>query len=199
MNVVLVGFMASGKTSVGRRVAKRLGYRFMDTDQFIEAEQGCTINDIFGYQGEAYFRELESQLLERLKRCDSYVFSTGGGILTTPGNLERLREIGVLVFLKADTEDIITRLSNDTRRPNARAEDPEALRARVLGLLEVRMPLYEQADIVIETLGKTPNQVAGEVIRRVAGFRRKGGSPPEPSAASEEPDTTTPPEAKPAS
>ena len=181
MNLVLVGFMASGKTSVGRRVARRLGFRFMDTDQFIESEQKCSIKDIFAYQGEAHFRELETALLQRLKRFDSYVFATGGGVLTTGGNLELLRRVGPIVFLKADPEDIIKRLRNDTRRPNAQAEDP---REQVLELLGKRLPQYEQADLVVETLGKTPNQAAGEVIRQFSSMPRRPGQPapaPEPA------------------
>jgi shikimate kinase len=174
MNVVLIGFMASGKTSVGRRVAKRLGYRFMDTDQFIESQQGRAIGDIFATEGEPYFRALETRLLRRLRAFTNYVFSTGGGIITTPGNLELLKQIGAVVFLKADPEEILRRLQHDKRRPKVQGGD---LRATVLSLLGERLPLYERADVVIETLGKTPNQVAGEVIRLAAGFRRPLASP----------------------
>ncbi len=173
MNVVLVGFMASGKSSVGRRVAKRLGFRLLDTDQYIESEQGVSVNEIFTHEGEGYFRKLETRLIQRLAGFDSYVFATGGGIVTTPGNMELLKRIGSVVFLNADPEDIVKRLEHDTRRPNVRGEDR---REQVHGLLGERMAQYQEADISIETLGKTPNQVAGEVIRRVSGFRRE---PPE--------------------
>jgi shikimate kinase len=179
MNVVLIGFMASGKTSVGRRVAKRLGYRFMDTDQFIESEQGRTIAEIFATEGEPHFRQLETHLLTRLRRFDNYVFATGGGIVTTPGNVELLQRIGVVVFLKADLEDILRRLEHDKRRPKVQGGD---LRTKVTTLLAERLPLYEQADVVIETLGKTPNLVAGEVIRRATGFRRDAAAAEEEAA-----------------
>ena len=179
MNIVLIGFMASGKTSVGRRVAKRLGYRFMDTDQLIESEQGRAIADIFAAEGEPHFRGLETQLLARLRRCDNHVFSTGGGIITTPGNLELLKRIGVVVFLKADLEDILRRLEHDKRRPKVQGGD---LRTKVTTLHGERLPLYQQADVVIETLGKTPNLVAGEVIRRATGFRRDPAPAPEEAA-----------------
>jgi shikimate kinase len=169
MNIVLIGFMASGKTSVGRRVAKRLGFRFMDTDHVIETEQGCAISEIFERQGEPAFRAMETDLLRRARKLDCHVFATGGGIVTTPGNIERLKDAGVVVFLKADPEDILRRLENDKRRPKVQGGD---LRAKVTTLLGERMPLYEQADIVIETIGKTPNQVAGEVLRLATGFRR---------------------------
>jgi len=169
MNIVLIGFMASGKTSVGRRAAKRLGFRFMDTDHFIESEQGCAISEIFETRGEPAFRAMESALLQRLKRLDNYVLATGGGIVTTPGSMERLKDVGVVVFLKADLEDILRRLENDKRRPKVQGGD---LRTKVTALLGERLPLYEEADIVIETIGKTPNQVAGEVLRLATGFRR---------------------------
>jgi shikimate kinase len=170
--------MASGKTSVGRRVAKRLGFRFLDMDQFIEQEQGRTIASIFAAEGEPHFRALETALLGRLTHHDNTVFSCGGGIVTTPGNLELLKQVGVVVFLNADPEDIIRRLEHDTRRPKVKGGD---LRERVTTLLAERMPLYAQADIVIHTLGKTPNQVAGEVIGKVAG--RGKAAPKDPSDA----------------
>ena len=169
MNLVLVGFMASGKPSVGRRVARRLGYHFLDADQFIEIELGVSISEIFEISGEDYFRDVESKLLERLRPLEHHVFSTGGGVLTSAGNLERLKTLGTVVFLKADPEEILQRLSNDSRRPMVKGGD---LRETVSTLLDERMPMYLQADVVIETAGKSPNQVAGEVIRRGAAFRR---------------------------
>lgn len=193
MNLVLVGFMASGKSSIGRRVARRLGFRFTDTDHFIEDEAGTTIPEIFEHEGEAGFRRRESRLLERLHRLDGYVFATGGGIVTPPGNVERLRRLGLVIFLKADPEDILRRLEHDTRRPLM--ADADDRRERVMRLLAERLPLYEQAHIVIETRGKTPNQVAGEVIRRVSAWR--GASEPAPSSG--EPAAAAPPPEGPAS
>jgi len=174
MNIVLVGFMASGKTSVGRRVAKRLGYRFMDMDQFIEKEQGRTISDIFAKEGEAHFRALETALLRRMLHQENTVISCGGGIVTTSGNIDLLKQIGITVFLNADPEDILRRLEHDTRRPKVQGGD---LRERVITLLGQRMPLYQQADLSIHTLGKTPNQVAGELIGKVAGHVKAAPAP----------------------
>ncbi|MBI3993407.1 MAG: shikimate kinase [Candidatus Lambdaproteobacteria bacterium] len=165
MNVVLVGFMASGKSSVGKRVARRLGYSFLDTDHFIEAELGCTISEIFAIQGEPYFRMLETRLLQNLPRLENHVIATGGGIVTTPGNMELLKRIGVVVFLNAEREDIISRLERDTRRPMVQGGD---LRERVTTLLDKRLPLYREADVIVNTAGCSVNQTASEVLRQVA-------------------------------
>jgi shikimate kinase len=170
MNVVLIGFMASGKTSIGRRLARRLGYRFVDTDHFIEEELGVTIAELFATKGEPYFRGLETRLARRLAKLDNAVVSTGGGLPITPGNLELLKLAGPVVFLKASLDDILQRLERDTRRP--KLKEGEDLRDTVTRLLTQRLPRYEQADFVVETAQKGMNRVAGEIIRLVSGFRR---------------------------
>lgn len=170
MNVVLIGFMGSGKTSVGRRLSRRLGYRFVDTDQYIEEELGCTIAELFTRKGEAHFRDLETRLARRLSKLDNAVISTGGGLPITPGNLELLKVAGPVVFLKASLDDILQRLERDTRRPKLKEGDD--LRQTVTALLEKRLPRYEQADFVVETAKKGMNRVAGEIIRLIAGFQR---------------------------
>lgn len=161
MNVVLVGFMASGKTAVGRRVARRLGYTFLDTDHLIEDEIGITIAQLFEEQGEAAFRRLESAVADKLCELENHVISTGGGILTQPGNLERLKLAGLVVFLNADLEEIIERLQRDTRRPLVQGG---GLREKVTALLTERLPVYQQSDVIIDTKGKSVNKVAGDVI-----------------------------------
>jgi shikimate kinase len=184
MNVVLIGFMASGKTSVGRRLARRLGYRFVDTDHFIEQELGCTIAEVFAGKGETYFRELESRLARRLALLENTVISTGGGFAIPPGNLEHLKRAGPVIFLKASLEDILQRLERDTRRPKLKEGE---LRETATRLLEQRLPRYAQADFTVETALKGMNRVAGEIIRLVAGFQR----PPEETSPATE--VSTPP------
>ncbi len=169
MNVVLVGFMGSGKTAVGRRVAHRLGYTFLDTDHFIEDQVGCTIAALFEQQGEPYFRELETRLVGQLHNLNNHVIATGGGLPVSPGNSERLRAVGRTVFLNADPEEILVRLERDTRRPKLKGGE---LRETVRRLLEERTPIYAQSDIVIDTKSKSVNRVAGELIA----FLAKGGS-----------------------
>ncbi|MDH4224592.1 MAG: shikimate kinase [Deltaproteobacteria bacterium] len=184
MNIVLVGFMASGKTSLGRKVAHRLGYRFLDTDHFIEKETGLEISRIFAQQGEAAFRGLETALARNLKGLNNHVISTGGGILTTPGNLEHLQQAGLVLFLNTDPEEIIARLEKDTRRPLAQGGD---LRQKVTDMLAARMAQYMAADVVIDTRGKSGQQVAGEVIR-VAAKYQSAHPEPNPRNPSDEPE-----------
>lgn len=166
MNLILVGFMASGKTTVGRRLSKRLGYAFLDTDHFIESEIGCSVAEIFSIQGEAYFRELETRLADKLHRTQNTVVATGGGIVMSPGNLERLRRAGVLVFLKTDREDLIRRLERDTRRPKVQNSDLSETVDRLMG---ERLPVYEKSDVIVETKGKSINRICGEILRKISG------------------------------
>jgi shikimate kinase len=162
MNLVLIGFMASGKTSVGRRVARRLGYRFLDTDHFIETELGCTIANLFETKGEPHFRLLETRLSRRLSALTNTVISTGGGMPAIPGNFDTLRKAGVVVFLNADVGEILQRLERDTRRPKVQGGE---LREKVLKLHGERLPVYSQADVIVDTKAKSVNRVAGDVIR----------------------------------
>ena len=187
MNVVLIGFMGSGKTVVGRRLAQRLGYGFLDTDQFVESELGCTIAEVFSIQGEAYFRRLEARLADRLHALQNSVISTGGGMPLAPGNLQRLKRAGAVIFLKASEVDIVRRLERDTRRPLLRKGDPETLEQRVHRLLGERLPTYEQADVVVETHGKGINRVCGEIIRHLGRLRAEGLQRPEAGAPSPTP------------
>lgn len=181
MNVVLVGFMASGKTAVGRRIANRLGYGFFDTDSYIESEVGCTIAEMFENKGEAYFRSLESRLARHLHKLSNHVISTGGGILTTEGNLEALRKAGLTVFLNADRGEILERLARDTRRPKLKEAELEETVNRLLG---ERMASYTQSDIVLNTKGKSVNRVAGEIIGALA-----QAVSPAPSSSAEQGET----------
>lgn len=174
MNLILVGFMGSGKTSVGRRVAQRLGYSFLDTDQFIENEIGCTIAEIFSIQGEDYFRTLERRLAARLSKLQNTVIATGGGMMVQPGNLERLRKAGPIVFLNAEREDLMRRLERDTRRPMLKKGELEATVER---LMAERLPVYKQSDIIVSTGGKSINRICGEIIRKIAELDAAGRSP----------------------
>lgn len=164
MNVILIGFMGSGKTSVGRRLAQRLGYGFVDTDHFIEGEIGCTIAEIFSIQGEDYFRTLETRLAKRLKALQNTVIATGGGMIVQPGNQEHIRQAGLVVFLNAERGDIIQRLQRDSRRPKLK---DGSLEETVDRLMAERLPIYEQSDIIIPTGGKSINRVCGELLKEI--------------------------------
>ncbi|MFH2132131.1 MAG: shikimate kinase [bacterium] len=164
MNIVLIGFMGCGKTTIGRKLAVRLGYRFIDTDYQIEMEQNARVKEIFSRYGEPHFRALETDLLKRLRHLDNTVIATGGGILTTPGNMELIRQIGKSVYLKACVEDIFERISRNTKRPLLQTRDPLGT---VVTLLEKRKGTYERADHTINTGSLKMGHIVSRIIREL--------------------------------
>jgi shikimate kinase len=117
MNIVLCGFMGSGKTVVGNELAKIMGRRFVDTDELIEQEQGVAIKAIFAIHGEDYFRDLEFECCKKVSTYKNCVVSTGGGAVTFERNVEALKQGGKIVFLDADFDVICERIGNSTNRP----------------------------------------------------------------------------------
>jgi len=161
-NIVLIGFMGSGKSSVGRIVARRLRFRFLDTDKLLEHRAGMPIAEIFRLHGEPHFRELETGALESLRGMRRHVFATGGGIVTVPGNIPLLRSLGLVVLLRADPEEIYRRVSRNSERPLLQVEDP---RKRVLDLMAAREPLYESAaHFLVDGTRLHHNEVASRII-----------------------------------
>lgn len=146
-NIVLVGFMGTGKTSTGRLLGAMLGRQFVDVDTEIEAATGMTVAEMFA-RGEAFFRQQEKAMIAQVSGRANIVISTGGGAVKDPENIANLRRNGVLVCLKASPEVIIRRLANDTTRPLL--NQPNRQEA-VKSLLAERAPLYRQADAQIDT------------------------------------------------
>lgn len=161
-NIVLIGFMGSGKSSAGELLAKGLSYKFYDTDRLIEERAGRKISSIFESFGEEYFRDLETGLLEEMRTgLDYAVLSTGGGMPLRKKNWQLLRELGYVVYLKASKETIIKRLRGDRTRPLLRGEDFEQ---KVDRLLAARIPIYETtAHKVIITDDKTVKEIVAEI------------------------------------
>ncbi len=144
-NIVICGFMGSGKTTVGNELAKIMGRRFIDTDAMIEKEQGVAIKAIFATHGEDYFRELEYECCKKISSLKNCVISTGGGALTFERNVEALKSGGKIIFLDADFETICERIGSSSNRPLF--QDREKARA----LYNERQKKYlEAADIVID-------------------------------------------------
>ena len=144
--IVLVGLMGAGKSSVGRRLATRLGVAFRDADTEIERAAGMTIEEIFTRHGEAYFRDGEQRVIARLLEEPPHVLATGGGAFIDPRVREAIAERGVSVWLKADLDELVRRTARRTHRPLLRQGDPRAVLAR---LLEQRGPIYALADLAV--------------------------------------------------
>ncbi len=146
--ITLVGLPGSGKSTVGRQLARRLQLPFADSDQVIEQRIGCPIREFFEREGEERFRDIEEQVLDELTQ-QAGVLSTGGGAVLRPANRERLRSRGQVVYLKSSPEELYRRLRHDTQRPLLQVADPLQ---RLRDLYAVRDPLYrEAAHFVIET------------------------------------------------
>lgn len=142
-NVVLVGPMGAGKSTVGRLLASRLGLGFVDTDSVIEERTGADIPWIFDVEGEDGFRQRETNVLnDLLSENTPLVIATGGGIVTRPENLPLLQSLGTVFFLKASIEQLVARTSKDKKRPLLQVADPKA---KIKELVAQRTPLYEEA------------------------------------------------------
>lgn len=163
-NIVLIGFMGTGKTEVGKILSQKLGYSLIDVDSEIVKEQKMEITEIFKQYGEPRFREIESDMIKRLSERENAVISAGGGAVLRQENMDSFRRKGVIVCLTASPETILKRTCNDSTRPLLQVEDPMK---KVKELLEFRRPYYEKADIMIDTEGKTPLQIAEEIIEKV--------------------------------
>lgn len=182
-NIILTGFMGCGKSTIGKLLAEQKGISCTDTDLLIEKEQGRTVSEIFASEGEEAFRDMETDCLRSLlQQAESCVISLGGG-LPVGGSLsgeeavrERtyrrgevnrslLKRLGTVFYLKASCEELYGRLKGDTTRPLLQTEDPYG---RICGMLKERNVWYEKcADVVIETDGKTPREIADEIVERM--------------------------------
>lgn len=149
-SIVLVGLPGSGKTTVGRQLARRLKLPFVDSDQTIEDRLGCSIRDYFSREGEIAFRDVEQEVIDELTQCkEGQVLSTGGGAVLRSINRQHLHERGRVVYLRSYPEELFRRLRHDTSRPLLQVADPMA---KLRELFETRDPLYrETAHFVMET------------------------------------------------
>ncbi len=161
-NIILVGFMGTGKTTIGKLVAARLGWRFADTDQVIERRAGNTVRDIFATQGEPAFRQMESELCAEIGTWRRSVVATGGGILLNPTNYERLSAAGLVICLAASVEQIAARLEYDANRPLLHGPDRVQ---RLSELLSARAALYARVPHQVETSGLAPYTVSEKVMQ----------------------------------
>ncbi len=162
-NLALIGFMGTGKSSVGQLVAAQLHFSFVDTDQLIESRAGKTISEIFSQAGEKVFRELETQLLLELGRNQNTVISTGGGLSANAANLASLKQHALVVCLWASPEAIWERVRDQTHRPLLQDPDP---REKIHQLLAAREPFYRQADVLVNTEQRSMKEIAQHVLHQ---------------------------------
>lgn len=161
-NIVLVGFMGAGKTTVGRLLAKQLEWNFIDLDKEIEAACGMAVSRIFAEHGEAFFRQRESEAIKRLRQCTHTVISTGGGAVLRDENIDDLRKCGILVRLEAHPEVIVNRVENDQHVTRPLLNQPDRLQT-VTTLLAQRQDRYKLADVSVDTNNNTPDEVVQKI------------------------------------
>lgn len=164
VNLYLIGMMGVGKTTVGRLLAQELGYGFVDTDDVIVKAVGKSINEIFTDEGEAAFRQLESDVLAQVCAYTKLTIATGGGIVLRQENWSYLHH-GLIVWLDCSVETLFNRLLEDTTRPLLQDPDPQG---KLRSLLEQRQPLYSQADLHIAiTEDQTPEQIVTRILEAI--------------------------------
>lgn len=165
-NIILIGFMGCGKTSVGGKLSRALHCRFLDTDQLLEEEFGCTVREFFAKEGEGEFRRRETGLITGLLgKLEGTVLSTGGGLPLSEENAGILKKLGTVFWLRASEETTVSRLSGDTGRPLLLQGDFEETVHR---LLAERTPLYKAAaDYILETDGKSFYEIIKEIENAV--------------------------------
>jgi shikimate kinase len=168
--IVLIGLMGAGKTCVGRRIAQALGLPFVDADHEIEAACGMTVAEFFTRFGEAAFREGERKVMARLLEGPVIVLGAGGGAFMDPETREDIRRKAISVWLKADLELLIARTEGRGHRPLLNQGNPRETLAR---LMEIRYPVYAQADITVETTDEPADITAGKVLRALEQSARK--------------------------
>jgi shikimate kinase len=168
--IVLVGLMGAGKTSIGRRLATKLGLGFVDADQEIEKAAGKSIPEIFADHGEPYFREGERRVIARLLDNGAQVLATGGGAFMNDETRARITQASISVWLRADLPLLMKRVMKRDNRPLLKQDDPETV---MRNLMDTRYPVYGQADITVESRDVQHAQMVNEVVRALASWITK--------------------------
>lgn len=166
-NIVLVGMMGAGKTTIGELLATKLNRELKDIDRVIEQEQKKSIIEIFTDDGEEAFRKLESETIEKFSNMSDLIISTGGGALEKANNLSNLQKNGIIIYLKADIEELFKRVKNETQRPLLKEQDPLEV---IKKLIKKREKFYLMANITIITDNKSPEKITEEIIKAIKNY-----------------------------
>ncbi len=159
--IVLVGLMGSGKSTIGRRLAKRLGLQFVDADEEVEKAAGCSIEDIFSFHGEQAFRDGEHRVIRRLLKGYVHVLATGGGAFLDERTRETVADLGISVWLRADVEVLVRRVRRNDSRPLLRNGDPKEILEQ---LKEERDPVYALADLTVDSGDGAAEAVVEDIL-----------------------------------
>jgi shikimate kinase len=168
--IVLVGLMGAGKTSIGRRLAKRLEVPFYDSDMEVESAAGCHIKEILDVFGEDAFIKGEFRVINRLLEQEPHVLATGGGSFMNPDTRAQIKQKAISVWLKADLDTLVARVSRRTDRPLL--EDATRHRTTLEELIQERYPIYEEADVAVQTFDEPTNTTVDRVIAALAEYIR---------------------------
>jgi shikimate kinase len=168
--VVLVGLMGAGKTSVGRRLAERLGFSFVDADHEIEEAAGQTIPEIFAQHGEGYFREGEKRVIARLLEKGQQVLATGGGAFMNDETRTAIKTNAISIWLKADIELLVKRVQKRDNRPLLKGKDPRIV---LQNLISIRHPVYAEADIIVECRDAQHGDTVNDVLNALGQWRTR--------------------------
>jgi shikimate kinase len=162
-NIILIGFMGTGKTSIGKKLADKLDLHFIDTDKEIERLEGKSIAEIFEIHGESYFRELEKEIVSKYCEKNGQVISTGGGVVLDSDNMKKLKAAGVVILLKARPEIIYRNICNNANRPLLNTNDPMK---RIIEMLEDRKEYYKNNHYEIDVSDMTADEAVARIIER---------------------------------
>jgi len=169
-NLVLVGFMGTGKTCVGKLIARKLDMEYVNTDTLIEQKEGAPIKDIFDKKGEDYFRKIEKEIIAEVSKKQKAAIDTGGGVVINSSNVRDLKKNGIIFCLNATPKEILERTKKYIHRPLLNVDDPLK---EIKRLLEARKEHYKKADYQIDTTGKNADEVSAKII---AIYNRKNGT-----------------------
>ena len=166
-NLILIGFMGCGKSSIGRFMSEKYKFTLIDTDSYIEEQQKCTISKIFDEKGEEYFRQLETQCLQELinSSVNNMIIAVGGGLPMREENRELLHKLGKIVYLRAEIDTLVKRLKGDNTRPLIQGGE---LRQKIEKLFNLRQDTYEKlADLTVDTDGRSYQQITAAIRKEL--------------------------------
>jgi shikimate kinase len=164
--IFLVGFMGAGKTTLAKKIASKLSYKWLDSDQEIEKQEGMKVSEIFQVRGEAYFREKEREFILNLPNEENYIVATGGGLPCFNGNMEKLNELGITIYLERTPKELFQRVKQATNsRPLIAHKSDEELLEYIETTMEKRREIYLKSTIIADRFSQTPEKIIELIVK----------------------------------